>query len=326
MKTLVRAFLFWFHLLIFVRLRRTNILIFTLVLISGLSACGQIFVASSRGSYVGEYALNGSPLNAMLIPGLGYPWGMTMGGVGDLYVANEGSRSVGKYTLSGTTINGSLVTVRGDPEGVALDGSGSLYVVDGYFNTVGKYTTSGTAVNASLITGLSGGGFASIACDGTSLYVANSSSGKIAKYTTTGTLINPDLISIGDVYSLACDENGNLFVAADGVVGKYSTSGAVENASLITGVDARMYGINFDSSGDIFVSNFSRGTIGEYTASGATINASLVTGLNEPMGIVVVPEPSSFAVLGAAGFLAFWVAAYFNGRTDTLILVYYSFE
>jgi hypothetical protein len=53
-----------------------------------------------------------------------------------------------------------------------------------------------------------------------------------------------------------------------------------------------------DANGHIFVGNQRSGTIGEYTTAGITINAALITGLDEPLGLVVVPEPSGAALAG----------------------------
>src|SRR5271170_2250391 len=96
---------------------------------------------------------------------------------------------------------------------------------------------------------------------------------------------------------MAYNGNGDLFVTRDGFVGEYTTSGATVNASLISGGDAREFGIALDGNGHIFVSNFTSGTISEYTTTGTFINASLVSGLSEPMGVVVVPEPSIYSII-----------------------------
>jgi hypothetical protein len=52
------------------------------------------------------------------------------------------------------------------------------------------------------------------------------------------------------------------------------------------------------SGSDLFVVNEGVGTIGEYTTKGATVNPALISGLNSPFGIVVVPEPSTWSLVG----------------------------
>jgi hypothetical protein len=55
---------------------------------------------------------------------------------------------------------------------------------------------------------------------------------------------------------------------------------------------------------DLFVVNNGSGTIGEYdAATGAAVNPALITGLSSPRFLatapVVIPEPSTLALLGA---------------------------
>jgi hypothetical protein len=46
------------------------------------------------------------------------------------------------------------------------------------------------------------------------------------------------------------------------------------------------------------VSDYLAGKIGKYTTSGTTVDASLVTGLSHPIGLVAVPEPSCWGLVG----------------------------
>jgi hypothetical protein len=50
-----------------------------------------------------------------------------------------------------------------------------------------------------------------------------------------------------------------------------------------------------------------RKSLDQRTTSGATVNTTLVSGLTNPIGIVVVPEPSTWALLatGAGALLVF---------------------
>ena len=72
------------------------------------------------------------------------------------------------------------------------------------------------------------------------------------------------------------------------------------NAALVTGRNPP-FGVALDAVGNLYVSDDNTGTIGEYSAStGIAINANWVTGLGDPAGIAIalVPEPSSFILLG----------------------------
>jgi DNA-binding beta-propeller fold protein YncE len=125
-------------------------------------ACGMvatlkaqnIYVANGLNGTVGEYGLDGSPVNASLISGLDYPVGIAISG-SDLYVANgyDGNNTIGEYTTSGAVVNTSLISGLNGPWGIAVSGN-DLFVANQNNGTVGEYTTSGQTVNASLISGL----------------------------------------------------------------------------------------------------------------------------------------------------------------------------
>lgn len=111
----------------------------------------DIFVASASGT-IGEYGLDGSPVNASLISGLASPSGIAVSG-NDVFVANNNG-TIGEYTTSGATVNASLISGLGDPWAVAVSGD-DLFVLNAENESIGEYTTSGGTVNAALITGLS---------------------------------------------------------------------------------------------------------------------------------------------------------------------------
>src|SRR6266436_1249506 len=170
-------------------MKLSQLFVFASLLLCRFPVYSQIYVGQSAANAVGAYNFDGTPINTSLIQG-GYPWGGVYDGNGNIYWCMEGNRGVGKYTTSGA--GGLLFTVAGDPLHVALDGNGYLYIVDALSDHVGKYTTSGATINASLAT-YSGGGFSSIACDGTYLYVGDSYNNHIYKFTTSGALVTSSL-------------------------------------------------------------------------------------------------------------------------------------
>ena len=219
------------------------------------------------------------------------------------------SQTIGEYTTGGATVNASLITASWPYKlaGVASDGNGHLFVAE--FSTsnggrISEYTTAGQVVNASLITNgletpirvaLGGNGNIFV------LNQANIADGSVGEYTTAGATVNASLITgVYDPRDLACDGNGNLYVAA-GVVYKYATSGVLESNNLAPGF-SQACSIALDGRGDFFVGGPDASyavPVGEYTTSGAVVNASLLTGFLYPSGLQVgqTPEPSTFALL-----------------------------
>jgi sugar lactone lactonase YvrE len=278
-------------------MKTSQLLVFAALLSSRLPVNAQIYVGQSAANVVGAYNFDGTPINSSLIGG-GYPWGGTYDGNGNIYWCMEGSQGVVRYTTSrGATL---FIGVAGLPMHVALDGHGNLYTVDGLNQRVGKYTTSGATINASLAR-YAGGGFSSIACDGTYLYVGDSYYNGIYKFTTSGTLVSASLITLPfntGPLAMVCDNNGHLFIASnDNRVGEYTTSGATVNASLISSGLDQPFGLALGPNGDIYVASQRSGVLGQYASDGTPINPALITGLIEPLGIVVVPEPSSLCLM-----------------------------
>jgi hypothetical protein len=274
-----------------------QVFVFASLLVCRLSVYSQIYVGQSAANVVSAYNFDGTPVNLSLISG-SYPWGGVYDGSGSIYWCMEGYSSVGKYTLGGA--GGLLFSVAGDPVGVASDGNGYVYTVDGLFDRVGKYTTSGATVTASLAT-YSGGGFSSIACDGTYLYVGDSYNNHIYKFTTSGALVTSSLVALPfntGPLAMVCDKNGHLFIASDdNRIGEYSTLGETLNSSLISSGLDQPFGLALGPNGDIYVASQRNGVLGQYGKDGTPINATLITGLNEPLGLVVAPEPSSIYLM-----------------------------
>ena len=166
-------------------------------------------------------------------------------------------------------------------------------------------------MNASLVSGLSNP--YDIAVSGSNLFVVNSGNGTLGEYTTSGAVVNASLISpLENPYGLALS-GSNLFVKNGNDIGEYTTSGAVVNASVVPYSEVCLA----VSGSNLFIAE-GNSTIGEYTTSGAVVNASLVSGLSYPAGIAVTssptPEPSTFALLTAAGGIGLIVAVWRRRR------------
>ncbi len=112
------------------------------------AARGQFLVTNPGSGTIGEYNLDGTPVNPALISGLsGYPEGMAIAiSTSHLYVANFSSGTIGEYNLDGTPVNPALVSGLNEPSCIALSGS-SLYVTNFGSGTIGQYNLDGALVN-----------------------------------------------------------------------------------------------------------------------------------------------------------------------------------
>ncbi|MGI9088908.1 MAG: beta strand repeat-containing protein [Chthoniobacterales bacterium] len=272
------------------------------------SARAQLYVGDQSSNTVGTYnASTGAAINPNFVTGLRAPQSILLSG-SSLLVTNFSTNTVGQYNASsGAATNASFVaTGLNGPDSLAISGS-NLYVAS-IGGTVGLYSAiTGAAVNASFISGLNNP--QGIALFGGNLFITLGGN-TVAEYNAvTGALINAAFITgLNNPAGLAI-MGSNLFVAnfgsgTNGTVGEYSAiTGAAINISFInSGLNAPD---NLAVSGNnLYVTNFGSGTVGEYNATtGAAINASLITGFNQPIGIAVVPEPATWALLGLGAIL-----------------------
>jgi len=278
-----------------------------LALACGLTATIQgqeIFVVNSgnptafpQNAAIGEYGLDGSTINASLIPLLGNLWGLAISG-NDLFIAN--GDNVSEFTTSGASAGG--ITDLGSANGIAISGNDVFVSNLAGAGSISEYGLDGSTISGSLVSGRTYQPHG-IAVSGNDLFVASYGNGfnepgnaVIGEYTTSGATVNASLITgLAAPWGIAIS-GSDLFVVNGDTIGEYGLDGSVINASLITGLsDPNSIAIFGD---DLFVSNAGNGTIGEYTLSGATVNASLISGLNNPAGIVITPEPSTVALVG----------------------------
>lgn len=268
-----------------------TIVIIAAAVLNASAQAGYLFVSSN----LGEYRLDGSIVNASLIPGLD-PYSLAVSGT-NIYAASTDNQ-IGKYSTSGKTINASLITGPAGAVffGIAISGT-NLFVANFVANgTVVEYTTAGTPVVTNILT------FnypAALAISGSNIYVGVNNEdtgianrGTIAELTTSGYVVNQTLITnLSEPAGIAISGT-NIFVSnsLSDKIGEYTTSGQTINASLITGLSGPA-GIAISGT-NLYVVNYFSGTISEYSTSGQLINPALITNLSYPFGLALnfVPQ------------------------------------
>jgi DNA-binding beta-propeller fold protein YncE len=100
----------------------TKIYGIALVLTCGLAItlrAQNLYIASYYNGTIGEYTTAGATVNASLISGLSFPWGIATSG-NDIFVDNEGNGTIGEYTTAGATVNADLISGLDNPTGIAV--------------------------------------------------------------------------------------------------------------------------------------------------------------------------------------------------------------
>jgi len=218
-----------------------------------------------------------------------------------IYVTNAGSGMIGEYTTAGAAVNPALLTGLSSPYGIAVSSS-SLFVAQQGAGTIDEYDATTLKLLAS-ISGLSSP--AGVAVSSSSLFVAEQGAGKIDEYDATTLKLLASISGLSSPAGVAVS-GSSLFVvnSGNGTIDEYAaTTLKLVKAGRVTGLGGGPYGIAV-SGADLFVVNNGSGTIGEYdAATGAAVNPALLTGLSSPrflaIAAVVIPEPSTLALLGA---------------------------
>jgi hypothetical protein len=287
-----------------------NLLVAVMALALIQAAQAQIFISQYGNGTIAQYNLNGTPLGTgTFTSGLNFPLALATDG-GNLFVS-DATGGINEFTLSGTHVGtGAIVTGLSDPLGLAI--TGTTMFVSNVTGTIGVYTTSGATLNALLITGL--GQPAGLATSGSDLFVADGQANNIYEYLFNGTQVGtgPLISGLNGPTGLTII-GSNIFVTnyssgtnGAGFISEYTLSGTqVGTGPIISGLtgptDIATDGLN------LFVTFKNGGAMEEFTTGGTLLDT--ISGLSTPFGILVVPEPSTWALLalgmGVLGYAQF---------------------
>jgi hypothetical protein len=259
---------------------------------------GTTYVPNS--GTIGEYTISGAVVNASLITGVNYPYGIAIVpepstlallalGVGAwLFVRRRWALRMNNSTVVAAVVAVTALWV------VPTTAHGQFFVASSFggsaFNSViDELDSSGGTLVAPLI--FRPDTVLSVNVAGSNLFVSSenltttNTSWTISEYTTAGATVNASLISGTGPAPGILVSGSDLFVMSSQGISKYTTSGALVTQSLIPGLSG-----SFDaavSGGNLFLLSGSNGTIAEYSTSGAMLNPSLITGLVDPAGIAI---------------------------------------
>ncbi len=228
-----------------------------------VTASGIISTVAGNGTY--GYSGDGGPATASA---LNYPQSIAVDGNGNLFIADNGNYCIRKVSAAGVistiagnntmgnTGDGGAATAASliSPISVAVDAAGNVYVGDQYAYCVRKISTTG------IISRVAGTGTAGYSSDGGSALVA----------------------ALGEIYSVAVDGNGNLFigdkshrirkvssfgiistVAGTGNTGYSGDGGPATAADL-----SSSFGMTVDGSGNLYFADFANYRVRKISTAG----------------------------------------------------------
>ncbi|HEX8111442.1 MAG TPA: NHL repeat-containing protein [Kofleriaceae bacterium] len=226
------------------------------------------------------------------------PAGVAFDSSGNVYVADFGNQTIRKITAAGvvTTLAGTA-GMRGstdgigaaalffDPVGVAVDRAGNVYVADNGNHTIRKITAAGVVTTLAGTAGMDG------SVDGT---------GAAARF------FRPSDVAVDSSGNVYVADNGNHTirkVTPAGVVMTLAGSAGTSGSSDGTGAAARFFNpasVAIDSTGNVYVTDYSNSTIRKVTPAGTTTTIAGVAGV---VGIVLgtIPRFASPISLAIAG-------------------------
>lgn len=178
---------------------------------------------------------NSSPKRFFRIPSAPAP---------NIFVSDPDSEAIFVYDTNGALVG---MLAEDAPEGMVVDNLGNLYIAD-LDGTVSKYGPGLNLINGALISGLPFLPFG-LAVDGAGdIYIAPQG-GYVSRYNSSGNLMTNNCGYTSG--PLACQPNGNVYMASNSTIYVYNPFGQVVNAETsVGGVD--VLGLGIDGVGHVY--------------------------------------------------------------------------
>jgi sugar lactone lactonase YvrE len=226
-------------------------MLFVLAVLGRGMAWCDTLLVSTGDNTIREFSLAGQDLGIFASAGLNNPYGLALDRSGNLFVANLGSNTIHEFSPTGQDLGIFASVGLNEPIGLAFDSEGNLFVSNLGDNTIHKFSQTGEDL----------GVFAS-------------------------------LLGIGCPVGLAVNRLGTVLVAdlCSSVIRKFSATGHDLGIFAAAGL-SNPFGLAFDASGNLFVSNTDNGgtfrnTIHKFSPTGKDLGTFASTGLGFPTGLV----------------------------------------
>jgi sugar lactone lactonase YvrE len=173
------------------------------------------------------------------------------------------------------------------PVGVATDSNGNIYVAQ---HTAAQIVRIDAVTHATTVILTSAGGVnldgpQQLAMDSSNnLYIADDHNSRVIVYSIPSTSVTA-IYNVPSPFAIAVDASENIWVGAGSAIYKVpagSANGTTISTPTISSGLSNVWGITFDSTGNMYVSDSVLGEVIEYSAPSFTSSATMLSGLSTP--------------------------------------------
>lgn len=216
-----------------------------------------------------------------------YPKDVEVLGDGNIIVTSQNSQRIKRYTNTGVFVlqwgeNGTGTSQFTTPQYLAKTSDESIWVSDPSQKRLQKFGNTGTHLLTISNSKQENGSFinpSSVAFDTSGNEYVLDSTGRVQKFNSTGTYLSTPIANVNDqvvsgAWHVAVSPiNGHIFISADTVVAVYRNNGTYINTVGEHGVNGgasgngdfnNARGMDFDSSGNLYVADFSNQRIQKF--------------------------------------------------------------
>jgi hypothetical protein len=254
----------------------------TLVVVVPAHGTECLFVADQTAGVIYKYSLSGTNLGPF-VSGLEGPGWLAADARGHIYVTESNGARVDKFSPSGSLLL--TITTPYTPGGVAVGSNGTIYVAHFDVGEVSHYSAAGSDLG--IFAQFQPGTMTDFVRlgPGGDLFIGDGNS--IHRFATTGADLGDLVSGIPHIEGFAFDISGNLYATETEGIEEYSATGQDQGAFISYNKNLELFGVSFDSGGNLYVADYGSGFIRKASPTGADLGIFASGGLINPRDVVV---------------------------------------